>query len=150
MTIRPEGPHDTAIAALLNTFIDSDPRLDIWHRYPDISETEDDYTDGWACEQVSAEFAAFARKHGWDAVVVHADDPKHPLAFDHAWVRLTRDGSALDVDWTARQFHNLHDSDGNDPAVLTLPWPLAWDPAIVGRHSHPVAGPYDTITLEDR
>lgn len=141
---------DADLVALLTAFIDSDPRLDIWRRYPDISEAEDDYTDTWACGQVSAEFAAFARNRGWDAAVVHADDPEHPLAFDHAWVRLTRDG-VIDVDWTARQFHNLHVIGGHDPAVLGMPWPLAWDPAAVGAdYPHPVAGPYDTITLENR
>jgi hypothetical protein len=136
------------LLALLNAYIDADPRLAIWSRYPNVSEEEDDYTDGWACEQVSAEFAAFACTRGWDAAVVHGVDPGHPLAFDHAWARLTRDGKTTDVDWTARQFHNLFVPDGRDPAVLTLPWPLAWSPTAIAPEDHVIVGTYAALTLE--
>lgn len=135
---------------LLNAFIASEPRLDIWRRYPHITEAEDNATDTWACVQVSEQFAAFASARGWEAAVVHADDPELPLAFDHAWVRLTRDGAAHDIDWTSRQFHNLFVADGRDPNVLTLPWPLAWAPHLVGDNSHLIVGPYATVTLEER
>ncbi|HEX9227582.1 MAG TPA: hypothetical protein VF885_13140 [Arthrobacter sp.] len=137
------------LIALLSAYINADGRLGIWRDYPDVSEEQDHFTDGWACEEVSAQFAAFARSFGWDAVVIHGEDAEHPLAFDHAWVRLTRDGVVSDVDWTARQFHNLH-TVSHDPAVLTLPWPLAWDPAIVEPDSHLIVGRYNTIKKEDR
>lgn len=140
----------TELIGLLNAYINADGRLEIWREYPDISEEQDNFTDGWACEDVSAQFAMFARSFGWDAVVLHGKDAEHPLAFDHAWVRLTRDGVVSDVDWTARQFHNLHDPDGHDPAVLSLPWPLAWDPAIVELDSHLIVGRFATVTKEDR
>ncbi|MET4143861.1 hypothetical protein [Arthrobacter sp. UYCo732] len=133
---------------LLNSFIASDPRLGIWRRYPDISEAEDDHTDSWACEEVSAEFAAFARDLGWDAAVVHGVDPEAPLAFDHAWVRLTRDGDVTDVDWTARQYHNLFIPDGHDQTVLDLPWPLAWDKGVVGINAHLIVGEFAAVTKE--
>ena len=136
------------LIALLNAYIEADPRLEIWQHYPDISEAEDDYTDTWACEQVGAEFASFARGIGWDAVVIRGEDPDAPMAFGHAWVRLTRDGVVSDVDWTARQFHNLHDPDGHDLAVLTLPWPLAWDPAAIAPEDHLIVGQYATVTKE--
>lgn len=135
------------LLALLNAYIDSDPRLEIWRNYPDITEAQDGYTDTWACEQVSAEFAAFARTLGWDAVVLRGEDPVVPFAFEHAWVRLTRDGVITDLDWTARQFHNLF-TISHDPAVLALPWPLAWDPAIVEPDSHLIVGRYTTVTKE--
>lgn len=135
---------------LLQSFIDSDPRLHIWRRYPDITEVEDNYTDTWACVQVSEQFATFAREHGWDAAVVHADEPEQPLAFDHAWVRLTRASRSTDVDWTARQFHNLYVAEGHDPNVLSLPWPLAWDPAAIAPEDHLIVGRYASITKEDR
>jgi hypothetical protein len=134
---------------LLNAYIESDPRLEIWRNYPDISEAEDDYTDRWACEQVSAEFAAFARSNGWDAVVLRGENPEAPMAFDHAWVRVTRDGVVSDVDWTARQFHNLF-CVSRDPAVLALPWPLAWDPSAIAPEDHLIVGQYATVSKEDQ
>lgn len=135
---------------LLNGFIASDLRLRIWRDYPDLSEADDNYTDGWACEEVSTEFAAFARWLGWDAVVVHGNDPEEGFVFDHAWVRLTRNGAVVDVDWTARQYHNLYVAEGHDPNVLTLPWPLTWDPALVGENSHLIVGQFAAVTKEDR
>jgi hypothetical protein len=138
------------LIALLNAYIESDPRLAIWRDYPDITQEQDDYTDTWACEEVSAQFAAFARSLGWDAAVVHGTDPEEPLAFDHAWVRLTRDGVSSDVDWTARQYHNLFVTGGHDPNVLTLPWPLAWAPHIVGENAHLIVGAFATVTKEDQ
>lgn len=135
---------------LLESFLASDPRLDIWRRYPDISEADDTYTDSWACEEVSAEFGAFARGLGWDADIVHGTDPEEPFAFDHAWVRLSRDCVLSDVDWTARQYHNLFALDGHDPAVLALPWPLSWDPIAFGVNAHPIVGEFAAVTKEDR
>lgn len=72
MTLGSECKEDAALVSLLTAFIDSNPRLDIWRRYPDISEAEDEATDTWACGQVSQQFAAFAREHRWDAVVIRA------------------------------------------------------------------------------
>lgn len=80
------------LRALLDSYIEADRRLYIWRTYPFITEVDDAYTDSWACEEVSAEFAAFARKAGWDAAIIHGEDPEAPFAFDHAWVRLSRDG----------------------------------------------------------
>lgn len=128
------------LQSLLGTYIESDPRLGIWNRYPDVSDADDAYTDTWACEQVSSEFTAFARSHGWDAEWIRGADPENPLAFDHSWVRLTRDAFVVDVDWTARQFHNLNVVYGYDSDVLSLPWPLVWDPSVAGPDTHPIAG----------
>lgn len=136
------------LLTLLNAYIDSDQRLQIWRFYPDITELQDEYTDQWACEQVSAEFAAFARARGWDATVVRGTNPEHALAFDHAWVRLTRDGKTTDVDWTARQFHNLFEPAGRDRNVLSLPWPLAWSPTAIAPENHLIVGTYAAVALE--
>lgn len=148
MTAEPEISGE--LIELFRCYINADPRLHIWRRYPYISEADDNFTDSWACEEVSKEFAAFALGLGWDAVVVHGTDPEQPLAFDHAWVRLERDGEVRDVDWTARQYHNLFVIDGHDPNVLTLPWPLAWDPAVVGENSHLIVGRFTAVTKEAR
>lgn len=126
----------TALEALIEAYVASDPRLDIWRRYPDISEAEDAVTDGFACKQVSAGFAEFARDRDWNAVAVLAEGADHPLADEHAWVRITHLGRSYDFDWTARQYHDLHD--GCRDKVLALPWPLVW-PAT---GEHPVVGKF--------
>ena len=116
----------TALDRLVGAYVASDPRLDIWWRYPDISEAEDEFTDGFACEQVSAGFAEFARERGWNAIAVLAEGAEHPMADYHAWVRI-RDGAwSYDVDFTVRQYHNFHRAGGRDHAVLALQWPLVW------------------------
>lgn len=122
-----------AAGELVASFTDSDPRLDIWRRYPDISEEEDESTDYWACGEVSAEFAGHAQALGWDAEIVTAS-ADHPMADEHVWVHLHRDGQTLAVDFTARQYHNLNEISW-DPEVLGAPWPLTWNPdADPGRH----------------
>lgn len=143
------APDAPRIEPLLQNFIDSEPRLSIWRNYPDISEADDEIADGWACKSVSAEFAAFARGQGWDAVVVHGEDPEEGLAFDHCWVRLAGRGFVRDIDWTARQFHNLFVPDGHDPNILSLPWPLAWAPHLVEQPGHLVVGRYAKVTVDN-
>lgn len=131
----------TTLEDLLAGFAAAEPRLDIWRRYPDISEAEDALTDSFACEAVSALFAAYAGSQGWRAVTVRAEGAEAPLADYHVWVRLTCEGRSVDVDWTARQYHNLHRPEGRDEAVLALPWPLVW-PAT---GQHPVVGKFATF-----
>lgn len=134
----------TLLEQLIAEYKDGKPAADIWRRYPDITEAEDAQTDTWACEQVSSDFAAFARERGWDAVVVFAEDSPTPFTDYHAWVKLTySDGTTAAVDWTARQYHNLKQESGHDPAVLNLPWPLVWAPALRG--AHPIVGTFRTI-----
>jgi hypothetical protein len=141
--------HSGELIDLFRSYIAASPRLGIWRRYPYITEADNDYTDSWACEQVSAEFAAFARKAGWEADIIRGTDPEEPFAFDHVWVRLTSAGVVSNVDWTARQFHNLHKPEGHDPSVLALPWPLTWDPAAIAPEHHPIVGTYAAVTKED-
>ncbi len=129
----------TALDRLVGAYVASDPRLDIWRRYPDISEAEDEFTDGFACEQVSAGFAEFARERGWNAIAVLAEGAEHPMADYHAWVRIQDEAWSYDVDFTVRQYHNLHRAGGRDHAVLQ--WPLVW----VYRGEHPVAGKFTSL-----
>jgi hypothetical protein len=136
-----------ALLKLLEAYIESDPRLRIWRHYPDIPEVDDDYTDQWACREVSTEFATFARRQGWAAEMIHAEDPEEAFAFDHFWVRLTGGGIVTDVDWTARQYHNLFEAGGYAGAVLALPWPLTWEPAVVGPSAHLIVGRYRKFSV---
>lgn len=110
-----------ALEELVQSYAAGEPMLDIWRRYPDISEVEDALTDTFACKQVSAGFAEFARDQGWNAIAVLAEAPEHPLVDDHAWVRINVGWQSYDVDWTARQYSNLHTAAGRDEAVLALP-----------------------------
>lgn len=135
------------LGALLAAYPEHDRRLDIWRRYPDISEEENDFTDYYACKTICEEFAAFAREKGWKAVIIAAEGAKHPHADYHYWVRLTppwTDAAIADVDWTARQFHNLEVPEGHDPVVLNRPWPLIWNPELWG-DEHPLAGEFRTV-----
>lgn len=135
----------TPLEALLEAYKEHAPQVDIWRRYPDVTEQEDDATDQWACGEVSRSFAAFAREHGWSAVVIHAEGAEAPLADYHYWVRLLHPRLGVhDVDWTVRQYHNLHEEGGRDEAVLSLPWPLVWSP-LADPDTHPIAGSFRTV-----
>lgn len=133
----------TELEALVGSYKAWNRALDIWRDYPDITPEQDAHTDTWACEQVSADFARFARHRGWNATVIYAEDSDTPFTDYHAWVQLTKGGMTRAVDWTARQYHNLHQEDGHDPAILDLPWPLVWEPTAPG--VHPVAGTFRTV-----
>lgn len=135
------GPHD-AVAALTAAFAASDPNLDLWRRWPDVNAAEDAFSDQFACEQVSHAFTLFAREHGWDGTMLVADEAESPFVDYHAWSRLFRGPERWDVDWTVRQYHNLHQVNGRDPEVLDLPWPLVWTP---DGKTHPVAGSFSRM-----
>ncbi|MFF2678059.1 hypothetical protein ACFVRT_15920 [Arthrobacter koreensis] len=137
LNLTTQDPADDA--ALLEGFTCTDARLDIWRRYPDISEEEDEATDDWACGEVSGQFAAYAREQGWDADVVTAQ-ADHPMADEHVWVHLHRGGRTIAVDWTARQYHNLNEISW-DPKVLSAPWPLTWNPD-TAPNEHPLMGSF--------
>lgn len=133
---------DTGMEELVAGFVSSDPRLDIWRRYPDITDDENDETDDWACGEVSAQFVVWARSQGWDAetVTAQADDP---WADEHVWVALSHEGKVTAVDFTARQYHNLAEI-SRDPKVLGASWPLAWDPA-ASPAEHPFMGSFQIL-----
>ena len=128
------------LQGLFADFTASDPRLDIWRRYPDISWEEDEATDYWACEEVSAQFAEYARARGVDAQVFTAI-ADHEWADRHAWVCISAGGQVTAVDFTARQYHNLNTDGGRDPEVMAAPWPLVWDQESSGG-VHPLMGSY--------
>lgn len=125
------------LAELLTAFQEQEPLLDVWRRYPEITEPEDSMTDSWACEGVTRDFVEFAQANGWEARAykVAATNPHADL---HTWAIIYRDDEEWAVDWTARQFHNLN-ADELDPAALAAPWPLVWEPA---EGFHPVMGEY--------
>lgn len=121
---------------LLAAFATATPMIDVWRRYPDITPDEDDRTDAWACQQASEEFVAFARAHGFHAVLITVAEPRPP-EYDHYWSRVDN----TNVDWTARQYHNLK----HPPAAKhqDLPCPLTWPAG----EPHPILGP-DATPME--
>jgi hypothetical protein len=130
------------LGTVLRTFpVAADPRLDLWSRWPYVSWEENESTDSYACESVSPEFADFATSRGLRCALVRGEitgfiDP-------HWWTRVWCAGASFDVDWTARQFHDL------DPAHLPqhadLPSPLVWQAGSVCG-GHPVDGlDFDTV-----
>lgn len=90
----------------------------LWAAYPDLDDAGQDRTDQVACEQMSRGFAAAA---GVKARVVRGSDADEPLVDEHWWVRV----GEVNVDWTARQFHNLEHP--ANPAHADLPCPLVWE-----------------------
>lgn len=108
------------LTGLLAVFRAENPQLSIWERYPNISDEEDAWTDSRACGYWSRRFTEFCRVRGVDAVALFADDAEEELAGEHCWTRV--DG--VNVDWTARQFHNLEYPE--NPRHRNLPCPLVW------------------------
>lgn len=136
------GSGSTVVDSLVSAFADSDPRLDIWRRWPDVSPAEDAFSDGFACEQVGNLFTQFANGNGWKAITIGADLAETPFVDYHVWTRLFRGAERWDVDWTVRQYHNLHEPGGRDPKILDLPWPLVWARP---DDTHPVAGTFGRV-----
>lgn len=124
---------------LLLAFRRSQPDLGIWERYPDVSAAEDARTDTYACDQLSALFTDFCLAQGVAAVRVSADGALQAFADYHLWTRVFVDGESFDVDWTARQYHNLQQPPV--PEHADLPCPLVWAADDV----HPVVGAFRTV-----
>jgi len=93
------------IAALIADFAANDPDVDVWARYPDVSEAEDEHTDDVDCKVMSERFVQYAHRRGYAAQLVRLTDA--PDAYVHYVVALTDDHRQTFVDWTYRQFHNL-------------------------------------------
>lgn len=99
----------------------------LWSAYPDLDDAGQDRSDEVACEQMSRRFAELAAAAGLVTSLVRGSDADEPLVDEHWWVQV--DG--VNVDWTARQFHNLEHP--ANPAHADLPCPLVWRGA-----EHPV------------
>ena len=107
------------LAALLEEFAGTGDAA-LWAAYPDLDDAGQDRSDEVACEQMSARFVRRAREAGLDATLVVGTDADEPLVEEHWWAQV----EGLNVDWTARQFHNLEHP--ANPAHADLPCPLLW------------------------
>jgi len=109
------NPADAKLAIDLAAFEASEPR--IWKHHPHITEAEDQFTDGWACEQVSRQAATFLKNRGHHVVILHGEDAEHPLHSEHYWIRVGR----LDIDFGARVASappQAHRRRGHAPPIL--------------------------------
>lgn len=117
--------------------------LDIWRRYPYISDAEDARTDRWACMSASRAFTKLANQmRPGSAFTVRGDDAEAAFLGEHFWSVFTPadwGGVPVAVDFTARQFHNLDGTAGQE--ALRVSWPLLWKASL----DHPVAGRFGKV-----
>jgi hypothetical protein len=132
-------PDQEKYHAALNSFADTDPRLEIWRRYPNVTSGEDQEIDTYACEQVSKAFAQHAAAHGLRVWCVQADGACTPFIGEHWWTVVLVGDEVRHVDWTARQFHNLECPP--NPQHANIPFPLLW----ASSWRHLVAGRFASI-----
>jgi hypothetical protein len=129
------------LADLIDAWRDSEPMADIWSRYPFLTDDEDESTDSVACETMSARFADYLAANEVTAHVVYTDGALAPFADYHVWVRVELPERTLDIDWTARQYHNLEVGPDGTDWVLDEPHPLVWEAS----DTHPVAGDFAEV-----
>lgn len=117
-----------SILAAAEAFSDTNPFVRPWARYPDVSAELDETMP--ACEGMSTAFYNFVDHEQFESVeVIEASAPLEADADYHRWVRIRCDGLVVNVDWTARQFHNLEwiEELGDwNPEHADLPCPMIW------------------------
>lgn len=119
----------TLDGALLR-FAQREPLVDVWRRVPDI----DDGEDNEACETLAPRFTAYALEHDLDARTIKAQFDR-PFVDTHAWTAIRVADDVINVDWTARQFHDLWVP--SQSWLQDLPCPLVW---VGERVYHPLLG----------
>lgn len=116
------------ILGACETFFDCNPFARAWARYPDVSAELDETMP--ACEGMSVAFYHHLEPDRFDAVeVIEASEAVEADADYHLWVRVRSGDLWVNVDWTARQFHNLEWDDALqdwNPAFADLPCPMLW------------------------
>lgn len=120
----------------LQAFQAGEPRLRLWADYPQLTQEEHTLTDGWACREVSLQLVNFLRARELSALLVHAQEAEHPWHYEHYWARV----GEWEIDYTARQFHNLEHPPTH--AHQNLPCPLIWR----AENGHPVSGSYRLLS----
>lgn len=127
--------------ALLEQFPVDHPKVDVWRRWPDVTDSEYVAADTWECIHAAHAFADFARTAGLEATVVVGTESEQPYDGFHAWTVVTEANGLTAVDWTARQFYNLQEPPAAEHA--DLPCPMIWHPQSLGEH--PISGPYRVL-----
>lgn len=116
-------PVPFSILRAITEFSETNEYVPYWERYPHIPPEIDETLP--ACFTLSEQFTRFARDHDLDAVTIEASHALDELVDIHRWTRVSDGETLFNVDWTARQFHNLHWPPA--PEHQDLPCPLVWD-----------------------
>jgi hypothetical protein len=133
------------LVAAMQDFPGAHRMLAVWRRYPDLLEDEDRATDHWAAHEASVAFVAFLADCDIEARLVVATGSRAPLHDRHWWVRINCPLATVNVDWTARQFHNLFYPPMPDYA--DLPYPTVWlTGPVYPADTHPLTGRYAAVT----
>jgi len=125
----------------------------IWMAYPGITpdELQRTFEAGGESKSVSEAFAKnlITRSADLDVFLVYGDaSNRYSAGGDHWWVRIALpDQRELNVDWTARQFHNLEQP--HAPQHQDLPCPLIWESDRPGEPVHPVTGTYAVLLTHE-
>ena len=116
-------PHlPASLERAVNEFFEHNEYAREWAVYPDVTEEMDETMP--ACHGMSEEFVRFLRARGFRAEVIEADQSLHPDADYHRWARVSVRDDTFNVDWTARQYHNLVWPLA--PELQALPCPMVW------------------------
>lgn len=133
-----------ALRTALRWFPGAHPMLTVWREYPHVSGADHEATFRWACRQASELFVSFLAERGVTARLVLAAHAYAPFHDYHWWVRTDCAAGTVNVDWTARQFHDLEHPP--HPAHRDLPFPLVWLSAPpFPPDTHPASGRYRTV-----
>jgi len=112
-------------------FTDDNPLVDVWKRVPDVDDGDDDE----ACDTMAAAFTAFCAEYGLNARTTRAEGFGIAFTDYHCWTSVQISPTEqVQVDWTARQFHNLDYP--TNPAHADIACPLVWT-----GDAHPILGP---------
>ena len=133
---------DQSLQRVIGRFEREDADVRHWKRYPNVSERVDESMA--VCDEMSRRFKSTLVTAGIeDARIVEASAAPTPLTDYHQWVRVGTGPRCVNVDWTARQFHNLEHPP--NPKHLRIPVPLVW---LGEGPGHPVV-PYTEQRLID-
>lgn len=129
-------PSHTEVEAMkraISDFIIEDDDAHTWFHTTDANT--DDCPD---CDVMSERFVAFLARRGIESRVVHVRPPTpQPWYSDHWFVV----AGVIAVDWTAKQFWNVHEdmSEWIDATLIPVPLCFAW----------PGDYPFPNVTFEE-
>ena len=114
----------SSLVQALVEFANRNPYVREWAVYPDVSERMDNEMPD--CVGMSEAFVRFLRERGFRAEVIEADESPDPWVDFHRWPRVWVKDQAFNIDWVARQYHNLDPGDYPGHDLDGLPCPLIW------------------------
>lgn len=141
---RAQLPADLLTA--LREFPYTHPMMRVWRDYPMVTEAEDEATCEWADRQASELFVKFLAERGIPARLVLGECDQQHQDWDFLWwTRIDCPRGTVNVDWAARQLHNLEHP--HNPVHADLPCPMVWmSPTRYPSGAHPVIGVFERVS----